>query len=179
MIVDRAVHTAMIDHMVQAAPLEGCGLLAGPRRIPCPRDTDGDGDCGRLHCPDCARRVDRWIPMSNVSDFPRLRYEMDPEELLATWQGLDDEGRRPWVVVHSHTTSASTTALSETDLRMAADTTLRHAVVSLGGTHPAVALWRVGHGARPVKMPLQVVDLQQRSREESWTTDLTRDVSTG
>lgn len=179
MIVDRAVHDAMVAHMVQAAPREGCGLLAGPRRAPCPRDTDGDGDCGRPHCSDCTRTCDRWVPMTNVADFPRLRYEMDPEELLATWQGLDDEGRRPWAVVHSHTTPASTAALSETDLRMAADTTLRHAVVSLGGARPVVALWRVRHGAPPVRVFLEVVDLGKHGRKESWTTDLTRDVSAG
>lgn len=176
MIIDRAAYDAMVRHMQQAAPQEGCGLLAG--LTTCPRDTDGDGNCGRQNCPNCfgtERTCDTWVPMANVAEFPRLRFEIDPGRLLAAWQTLDDQGRRPWIVCHSH--PADTTAPSVHDVRLALDETLRHLVVSLRGTFPVADLWRL----RPhdpansmTKIRFQVIDLGFR---QVGTSDLTRDVT--
>ncbi len=142
MLVDRTAYTAMIDHMVQAAPEEGVGLLAGLARR-CPRDTDGDGNCGRRWCPDCGGGVehvcDTWLPLRNSAEFPRLRYEADPGELVGAWNALETTGRRPWIVCHSHV--RDTTAPSELDIMLAGDRTLHHFVVSLLGTEPVAALW--------------------------------------
>lgn len=181
MIIDRAAYDAMIKHMREAAPREGVGLLAGPQARPaCSRDTNGDGDCGRPLCPECGAgggRVDRWVPLVNVAEFPGARYEVDPAALVAEWEGLDEAGYRPWVVVHSHTRTSA--APSELDIRYAVDRTLLHLVVSLAGTDPAAVLWRldptvVGVG-RCSRVRYQVVDLGFHSQG---ATDLTRGVTT-
>lgn len=188
MIIDRAAYQAMLDHLQQAVPHEGCGLLAGPTPPPCPRDTDGDGNCGFPACPYCgtSRRnayqttCDRWVPVPNTAEFRRVRFEMDPDALLDVWKALDAEGRRPWVNVHSHV--RSTAVPSEVDIRYAVDPTLRHLVVSLAGTEPVAKLWRIEPDSRGgetlTRVHFQVFDLaEQDFSKGSWTTDLTRDVS--
>lgn len=146
MIIDRAAYTAMIEHMREAAPLEGVGLLAGPRF---------------LGPPDLAPQVcDRWVLLRNVAEYPRLRYEVDPEEQLAAWHALDDDGRRPWIACHSHVTTG--TAPSPMDVRYAVDPTLLHMIVSLMGPEPVATLWRLHPYARPgteQMITYQVVDL--------------------
>ncbi len=185
MIIDSAAFQAMIDHMQQAAPNEGCGLLAGPREQPCPRDTDGDGNCGRRFCPHCgpaarevARTVDRWVPLRNVSEFPRLRYEVDDGELIAAWEQLADDGnRRPWIMVHSHVRGGP--APSETDIRYALDETILHLIVALGGVAAYPKLWRIRPHLTSVReraygVPFDVVDL---GKQKNSPTDLTRRVA--
>lgn len=185
MIIDATAYRQMIDHMRQAAPHEGVGLLAGPLRAHCPRDTDGDGDCGRRLCPYCGgdgsteRTCDRWVPLDNVAEHPRVRYEVDNTALLDAWNALDtDGGRRPWIMCHSHVTG--TTTPSEVDILYAHDQTLRHLVVSLAGTEPVTRLWNLnpfGHGAnRAVRALYEVVDLGIHT---VGTTDLTSRMSEG
>lgn len=161
MIIDRTAYNAMIEHMQQAAPLEGVGLLAGPR--------PAEGH-------QMSRRVDRWVPQVNVSEFPRARYEVAPEQTIADWQALDAEGRRPWVVCHSHVTTNA--APSPNDIRYAADPSLLHMIVSLAGSRPVVRLWRLdAHSLRPnpeARVRFQVADLGFHSRG---TTDLTHRVT--
>ena len=166
-IIDRAVYDAMIAHMREAAPREGVGLLAGPRDTP-------------------ARRLrwemlaDRWVPLRNASDFPGLRYEIDPQEQIEAYEALDADGRWPWIHVHSHVRSSA--APSPLDIRYAVDPNLLHLIVSLHTVIPEVqpwaVLWRLDPDARPVdqarKIHYQVVDL---GRKEYPATDLTRRVS--
>ena len=161
MIIDRAAYTAMIEHMREAAPREGVGLLAGPR--------PAEGH-------QMSRRVDRWVPQVNVSEFPRARYEVDPTETLAAWRALDAEGRRPWIVCHSHTTTSA--APSPNDIRYAVDNTLLHMIVSVAGAEPVAVLWRLDPG-RPgmegvSRVRYQVVDLGFHSQG---TSDLTHRVT--
>lgn len=187
-VVDEAAHRAMLDHMQQAAPSEGCGLLAGPvvgvpPRIPCPRDTDGDGDCGRPLCPHCHDRklpgmvCDTWVPMANVAEFPRVRFEMDPEALVEAWQRLETAGRRPWIVCHSHVRDVAVPSVR--DVLLAVDGTLRHLVVSLAGPFPTASLWHLSPfsldpAVRMRKIHYQVTDLGFHGNP---ATDLTHDVS--
>jgi len=162
-IIDQAVYNAMVEHMRQAAPHEGCGLLAGPRKV-------GNPAASETVC-------DWWMPMVNVAEFPRLRYEMDDAELLAAWQTLDDAGRRPWIVCHSHPCGEAVPSVH--DVRLAVDRTLRHAVVSLASSTPVVTLWELNpfDPARPMrKEPYHVRDLGFRT---TGTSDLTHDVSSG
>lgn len=169
MIIDRVAYAAMIEHMQQAAPREGVGLLAGPRD---PLD----------HIPHLlhsgVRHVDRWVPQANVAEFPRARYEVDPEQTLTTWEALIAAGRRPWIMCHSHVTTSA--APSESDIRYAVDQTLLHLVVSLAGLDPVAVLWRLDPTtvgvARCNRVRYQVVDLGFHSQG---TTDLTHGVSGG
>jgi proteasome lid subunit RPN8/RPN11 len=181
MIIDSAAYAAMIEHLQQAAPHEGCGLLAGLRRSPCPRDTDGDGTCGARSCPDCGQPlvVDTWTPMANHAEFPRLRFQMDEVEQVATWNALADSGRRPLVVVHSHPTGSAVP--SPHDVRYAVDPTLLHMVVALEGREPVAWLWQIRTTGRMVggheqllRVPYTVADL---GFQPISPTDLTRGVS--
>lgn len=157
--IDAKAWQAMIDHMVQAAPREGCGLLAG-------NDVPG-----------FRRACDTWVPMDNVAEFPRVRYEMDPLALLAAWERLETAGRRPWIVCHSH--PHDTTAPSVHDVRLALDETLHHAVVSLRATTPVAEVWRLrpfDPGNSMTKVRYQVIDLGFRT---VGTSDLTHGVTDG
>jgi proteasome lid subunit RPN8/RPN11 len=178
----RAALAQAVAHLRAESPREGVGLLAGPAVFPlqpCPRDTDGDGDCGQRRCPVCARHADRWVPLANVSEFGRSRYETDPAELLAAHEALEADGRYPWVVVHSHPNTG--TEPSRPDITYARNPKQLHLIVSLyGRSH--MTLWRldpeaaVQRGEDAVKIRWQVVDQHKR---ETWTTDLTRGVSQG
>ncbi len=153
--IHEPIYQAMIEHMRQAAPAEGVGLLAG---------ATGGGP------------LDHWTPLRNVSDFPRLRYETSHEELIAAWETLEGVGRRPWIVAHSHTTT--TAAPSQLDIRYAVDPTLLHMIVSVHGPQPVGALWRIDPDARGVRqverVGYRVADLHFHPKG---TTDLTHDVS--
>src|ERR1043165_7163439 len=124
-VIDQGAYDAMIRHMQAEAPREGVGLLCGPPPPPCPRDTNGDGDCGRQLCPHCGpaavprRTCDRWAPLDNASDYARLRYEVDPAEQIEAWEAAAAEGRRPWIVCHSHVSTNA--APSPLDVRYATD----------------------------------------------------------
>lgn len=184
MIIDKAAHAAMLAHMFEERPREGVGLLAGPARPRCPRDTNGDGNCGQRICPDCGgdgRVCDTWLPLRNVAEFPRARYETDPVELLAAWERLETAGRRPWIVCHSH---VSTSAVpSDLDIRYAVDRTLHHAVVSLAAYDPVTRVWALDpdsqdRDGRVRRVRVLVADLGFLSSEQRiLTTDLTHDVT--
>jgi len=168
MIIDRQAFEQMIEHMVASAPKEGVGVLAGPLTT-----------CGQRHCPDCGgtgRACDHWAPLRNVSDFPALRYEADDVELLATWLALEEQGRCPWIMCHSHVRSNA--APSDLDITYAADEALLHLVVSLEAREPVAKLWRLSPGKtgseRVRKVLYEVVDLGFRTVGNS---DLTRDVT--
>lgn len=167
MIIDRHAYDAMIEHLRQAAPREGVGLLAGPQIRP-PE--------GQPSWPVRAGAVDRWVPLDNVSDWPGLRYEVDNDELITAYESLEGDGRRPWVIVHSHTSTSAAPSLL--DIRYAVDQTLLHMIVSLAASRPVAVLWRLNPDAPPVeqarKIRYQVADL---GFQTVGTTDLTRHVS--
>lgn len=170
MIIDRAAYDAMIEHMRQAAPLEGCGLLAGLHTLGTPRD-----EIHRWTTVDKAA-ADRWVPLTNTSEHPRLRFQIDPAEQIAAYEACEADGRWPWVMVHSHVRTSA--APSETDIRYAVDRTLLHLVVSLAGLEPIAVLWRldptVSGVARCSRVRYQVVDLGFQAIPP---TDLTHGVS--
>lgn len=145
MIIDRAAYDAMIQHMQEAAPREGVGLLAGPR---------ADREQARSV-------VDRWVPLRNTAEFPRARYEADPQALIDAWTALEDDDRRPWIIVHSHVHTSA--APSDLDIRYAVDSSLLHMIVSLTGTEPVAVLWRLNPNVtapnHAKKIHYQVVDL--------------------
>lgn len=109
-------------HCLVAAPDEAVGVLAGS-----PHDRPPG-------------IVVKGMRLTNVSDFPRDRFELDEVQQVLAWQRLADEGRRVLVIYHSHVRHG--VELSDTDIRYAAaDPSILHLVVSLRD-HGA-ALWRV------------------------------------
>ena len=116
------------------------------------------------------------MPLRNASDFPGLRYEIDPQEQIAAYEALDADGRWPWVQAHSHVRTCA--APSSLDVRYAVDQSLLHMVVSLAGTSPVAVLWHLNPDVAPVeqakRVRYQVVDLGFHTVGNS---DLTRGVS--
>lgn len=171
MIIGKAAFEACLAHLIDRARAgeEGVGLLAGP-----------------THAPVAATRsvitnvaATRWESLTNVSEFPRLRYEVDPADLLAAYQGLEDEGLWPLVLVHSHLAGGAAPSLM--DVRYATNPALLHMIVDLEPARPHAVLWDIRPGypdAQRVCMKIryQVTDL---GKQESSATDLTRDVSGG
>lgn len=168
MIIDRAAYDAMIEHMRAAVPLEGCGLLAGSRDRPDPPGGRWQAASGAI--------CDRWVPLANTAEYPRLRFQVDPVEQIAAYEACEADGRWPWVMVHSHVRTSA--APSETDIRYAVDPGMLHMIVSLAPSEPVAVLWRLDPGAvapdHARKIHYQVADL---GRQEHPATDLTRGVS--
>jgi len=119
--------------------------------------------------------IDRWTPLGNVAEFPRVRYEVDPGELLAVYDELEADGYRPAVMVHSHLRTGA--APSATDVRYATNPALLHLIVDLEAPRPVPVLWRLrpDHAlTEQEKIRFQVVDLHEQKNQ---ATDLTRGVT--
>lgn len=166
MIIDRLALETCLLHLAEraAANEEGVGVLSG-----------------RLDAPARAAlglidniTVEEWAALTNVAEFRRHRYEVEPDELIDTYNELEGEGLRPYVLVHSHLRGGGTPSL--TDVRMAADPALLHMIVDLEGTRPVPYLWRLAPNMPEVKIHFQVADLRKQGNQ---ATDLTRGVSQG
>ncbi|PSQ26624.1 hypothetical protein BRD03_09395 [Halobacteriales archaeon QS_9_68_17] len=78
----------LLGHARDGAPAEVCGVLGG---------TTGEDDAGE-------RRVDAALPVENVADRPRTRYELDPAEQLERIEAIETEGGDVVGFYHSHPT---------------------------------------------------------------------------
>jgi proteasome lid subunit RPN8/RPN11 len=99
----------MVEHLMNARPNEGCGLLAG------------DGGA-----------VSKVLRMSNAAASP-VRYALDPDEQFAAYKLIEEEGLALAGVFHSHTRTEAYP--SPTDIRLASET-VPYVIVSLA-TDPA------------------------------------------
>jgi len=97
-------------------------VLAGER---------GSGDADRVHA---VRRT------ANAADEPRTRYSIGPEELLATIDAVEREGRDVLGFYHSH--PRGPLAPSATDADRATWTGYVYLVVSLAGEAADLGAWR-------------------------------------
>jgi len=165
MIMGKAAFEAALQHMIRAARHgeEGVGILSGPLDAPVRL---GAGYLANV-------TVDEWSPLTNVADFKRYRYEVDPQELLDAYNELEGLGYRPYVMVHSHLAGGA--APSITDRRYATDPGLLHMVVDLEPQRPHAVLWRITP-EDVTKVHYQVADLR---KQENPATDLTRGVTEG
>lgn len=188
MIIDKATIEQAFEHLIERARQgeEGVGLLAEDVRRPV-RYVHVSGRAGQGLVTNMA--ATRWAPLRNVAEFPRLRYEVDPAELLDAYQRLEDEHHAPVALVHSHLTGGGLP--SSTDVRYATNPALLHMIVDLAGPRPVPYLWRITPN-RPVpygeaapssaeihndpvqKIGFQVADLR---KQEYPATDLTRGVT--
>jgi proteasome lid subunit RPN8/RPN11 len=82
----------LIDHARDGAPAEVCGVLGGTTG-----EDEGEDDAGE-------RRVDAALPVENVADRPRTRYELDPAEQLERIEAIEAEGGDVAGFYHSHPT---------------------------------------------------------------------------
>jgi proteasome lid subunit RPN8/RPN11 len=74
---------AIIDHAMEDAPIEACGIIAG-------KDY-------------CGNSADRLIKMDNIAEDWEVGFAFDPQQQLAIWNDLEDRGEVPTVIYHSHT----------------------------------------------------------------------------
>lgn len=164
MIIDRTALEACLQWLIAEARYrrEGVGLLSGPLDAPV-RAAGGLLD---------NVTVDEWSPLTNVAEFPRVRYEVDPAELVDAYNNLEDLGYRPYVLVHSHLRGGGTP--SPNDVRMAGNPALLHMIVDLEPARPVPYLWRLAPNEEPLKIRYQIADLRQQAISP---TDLTRGVS--
>ncbi len=170
MIIGKAAMEQALAHLIDRARTgeEGVGLLSAPLDGRVRYATTNPAILTNL-------AVDRWTPLTNSSEFPRLRYEVNPGELLAAYDTLEADGHRPWVMVHSHLRTGAVP--SGTDVRYATNPALLHLIVDLEGPRPRSVLWHL-HPDRPLKgqekIRFQVVDLREQKNQ---ATDLTRGVT--
>lgn len=95
--------------------------------------------------------------MRNVAEDPIRTFKMHPEEVRLAYADFDLAGEEPVAMFHSHPTSEP--ILSDTDLRMAADTTLAYLVLSFAETKPRARAYQVQHfigNSIPVEIPISV-----------------------
>lgn len=93
-IVTQDQYDDMLKHVMEHAPLEACGLLAGKNG-----------------------RVEKVIPVRNQAQSP-VRFVMDPYEQLQAFEWIDTQGLELIGIFHSHPAGPET--VSATDIREAA-----------------------------------------------------------
>ena len=93
-IVTQDQYDDMLKHVMEHAPLEACGLLAGKNG-----------------------RVEKVIPVRNQAQSP-VRFVMDPYEQLQAFEWIDSQGLELIGIFHSHPAGPET--VSATDIREAA-----------------------------------------------------------
>lgn len=116
----RTTYDAVVDHALEGAPMEVCGVLGGERGDPNHATT--------------ARHAD------NVADAPRTAYAIDPAEQLELMTAIEDGGDEIVGFYHSHPRGPPRP--SETDASRATWPDRSYVVVALGGDHPHVGSWR-------------------------------------
>ena len=95
LVLSGDAYERLLDHARAGAPEEVCGVLGGTTG-----GEDRSSDTGE-------RRVETALPVENVADRPRTRYELDPAEQLERIEAIEDEGREVVGFYHSHPTGPS------------------------------------------------------------------------
>ncbi len=126
-------------------PEEACGLLVGDAPA-------GDGGL-----------ASRFVPMRNAARSP-YRYLVDPDEVLAVLDALDERGETVWGIVHSHVDSPAEP--SATDIRLASFPESLYLICSLARADPQLRAWRIRDG-RVTEVPLHPVSRRGRRDERS------------
>jgi len=95
--------------------------------------------------------------MRNVSEKPITTFKMHPEEVRLAYADFDLAAEEPVAMFHSHPTSEP--IMSDTDLRMAADTSLAYLVLSFAEPKPKARAYQVQHfigNSVPIEIPISV-----------------------
>lgn len=110
----------MIEHAQAEAPLEACGLLAGP-----------------------PGRVERVYRTTNAARSP-IAYRLDPQEQYDLFMDIEERGWEMVGIYHSHPGLSAYPSL--TDVEQAFYPEAVYVVVSLAGTEPVVRAFRIVDG---------------------------------
>ncbi|MEF8801092.1 MAG: desampylase [Halolamina sp.] len=120
LVLPTAVRDALLSHADSGGDEEICGVLAG--------DYGQERSC-----------VEAAHPTANAAEKPRTRYRIDPEELLATIESVEQGGREVVGFYHSHPNGPA--APSATDAARATWTGYSYVICSLDGS-PSIDSWR-------------------------------------
>ena len=118
--VSRVLYERLVRHLRAAAPCEGVGLLAV---------VSAGGRDGAV----------AFYPGTNI-EASSTRYTMDPAEVVAALQEMDDQGWQLGAIVHSH--PASPPVPSMTDRRQAFYPDALLLIVGLASDPPVPRAWR-------------------------------------
>lgn len=127
--IRRDVYSEAIQHCLAQAPIEACGVIAGPKG-------------GAL--------ADHLYQLHNAERSNSF-YRFDPQEQIAVWKLLDRREQDPVLIYHSHTIKPPfnrwRAELSTTDIRAALDPRIAHMVVDVWQPSDIlVRCWRVQDG---------------------------------
>lgn len=112
----------MIAHAYDGAPLEACGLFAGPTQ----------------------QRITRFYPTDNDAHSAKV-YTIPPKAHLQAERNADDEGLIINGVMHSHTHTDPYP--SPTDITQAPDPSWHYIIVSLRDEAPMLRSWHIDNGS--------------------------------
>jgi proteasome lid subunit RPN8/RPN11 len=128
--IARDVIETLVSHARREAPNECCGMIAVD-----------DGSAVSA------------IPVTNIHASP-LRYEMDPREMYAALQSIEQQGWELGATYHSHTRSAPVPSQTDVNLsRLWPETPLL--IVGVAEDEADVRAWHVRDGA-PLELALEV-----------------------
>ncbi|WP_232686314.1 desampylase [Halobacterium zhouii] len=120
LVLTRAAYDAVLDHAQVDVPREACGVLVG-------REQDGE------------RHVEEVRRVPNVSETPRVAYELDPEATLAAFDDAEAAGRDVLGFYHSH--PSGPVRMSARDREQASWPGRVYVLVSLAARPPVLDAW--------------------------------------
>ena len=121
----RAGFDAVVDHALEAAPYEACGVLGG--------------SFGRT-----SSRIEQVEPAANAAASPEVEYALDPGEQFELMEAIREGGREVVGFYHSHPVGPP--GPSQADARRATWPDYSYVIAVLDG-HPFVGSWRWNEGS--------------------------------
>lgn len=135
----------VVDHCREMVPEEACGVLSGP----------AGGDPGVCH-----------IMLNNAPpERITLAFEFVPGDQLRLYTELDEAGRRPLVIFHSHTSGMAYPSVGDIDNARYQGDSL-HLIIATSRLEPTDPLNRLGgairlfriQGGQAIQEPIELVD---------------------
>jgi proteasome lid subunit RPN8/RPN11 len=90
--IPAGIREEMIRHAVGGSPNEVCGLLAG-----------------------VDSKVERFYPIKNVHQDPRIRFVLDPKEYVETMEDMEGSDLQLVATFHSHSHTAAYPSATDVD----------------------------------------------------------------
>lgn len=118
--LDPALKQQIVEHLRNALPNEGCGLLA----------VSGDRDGEAVY----------YYPGENLDESPN-RYTMNPTAVIAAFRHMEARNWRLGAIVHSHPRTAATPSM--TDLRESHYPSALMVICSFATAEPELRAWAI------------------------------------
>jgi proteasome lid subunit RPN8/RPN11 len=136
--IPRELFDQLVAHCQREAPLEACGVLGG-----------------------ASPRVSSLYPLRNIK-ASETRYLGDPQELVAAYIALREQGAEIVAIYHSHPHGEAVP--SRTDLSENHYEHTPQIIVSLKSAEPTVRVWRLDADSFE-ELPLRIIDPPARNTD--------------